>query len=177
MFLEESKIADAVWTLRNNGVVILPTDTVYGLCTHEKNNAGVKRIFTIKGRDPGKPLPLLIPKIEAVWEWIERTDELDEICRKYWPGSTTLIMPLKAGGSIGIRMPDFSPVIKIMEQTGPLYATSANVSGSPAPGTINEIPEEIKKKCDLVVDFPGSKSKIPSRIIDITASDQKILRE
>lgn len=166
-----------VEVIKNGGVVILPTDTVYGIFTLFGNEDGLRRIYSIKNRQPDKPLAVLIPNTGCVWKWVEKSRELEEVCDKYWPGATTLIMQTREGKTIGLRIPDYRPIIEIMKITGPLYATSANISGEKAPQILKEIPNTIKKGCDLVEDFPSSPSGSPSRIIDISHEDRTVLRD
>ncbi|MFC2061522.1 L-threonylcarbamoyladenylate synthase [Elusimicrobiota bacterium] len=170
------QIEKAAEILKNGGVVILPTDTVFGLFTRISNEAGIERIYRMKERDKDKPLVILIPDIEDVWNWVEKSESLEELCRRYWPGATTLIMRTKDKGTIGIRNPDCPPVIEVMKITGPLYATSANVSGTKAPASIEEIPSSIKENCDLVEDFSCHPSGEPSQIIDVSTDDIKVIR-
>lgn len=173
----DEKIKKTVEVLQNNGVVILPTDTVYGIFTVPGNEEGIERIFKMKNRPLDKPLALLIPEIKYVWKWVDKTTELQELCSKYWPGPTTLVMRTRQGEPIGLRMPDYEPVLEIMKITGPLCATSANISGTIAPATIKDIPKAIRDACDLVVDFQLPPTGKPSQVLDVISNKTKIIRE
>jgi len=76
-----------------------------------------------------------------------------------------------------LRIPDYKPLIEIMKKTGPLCATSANHSGEKAAAGLDEIPEEIKSACDLVMNLPGRPSGKPSKVIDLTEGETKVVRE
>ncbi len=171
------KIKKVAGILNNHGVVIIPTDTVYGIATLLGNKKGIKRIYKIKKRKLHKPLAILIPSINWVWKWVEKTKNLVELCENYWPGATTLIMKTIDKKVIGLRMPDYKPVIEIMSITGPLCATSANISGKRAPVSTEDIPEKIKQACDLIIDFPLLRpSGKPSKVIDTRNKSLKVIR-
>lgn len=167
----------AVQILNNGGVIIIPTDTVYGLAAVYGNVQGTRRIFEIKKRLQNKPLAVLIPDIDSIEKWIDKDPAILELCRKSWPGATTLIIEDRNGESIGLRMPDHAALIEIMKKTGPLSATSANISGQPAPLDLESIPYELKDACDMVLDLDPKPCGKPSRVLDIRNGQNNILRE
>jgi L-threonylcarbamoyladenylate synthase len=170
-------VLKAAEILKSGGVVIIPTDTVFGISTLYGNKNGIERIYRIKKRDKKKPLAVLILSVNDVWKWVEKTPAIEKICRESWPGPTTLIVKTKDGGSIGFRMPDCEPVLELMRLTGPLCATSANVSGEKAAAKIDDIPQEVRDQCDLVVDFSVKLSGKPSKVLDLRNEDLTIIRE
>ena len=172
----DKQIQEAVKVLNNKGVIVIPTDTVCGVATLVGNEEGINRIYKMKKRVPDKPLAILIPSVDWVWKWVEETPRLAELCGNYWPGATTLIMKTRSREGIGLRMPDYKPVLEILSITGPVSATSANVSGQKAPATISEVSEEIKQASDLVVDFSLRPSGHPSKVLDVRNEELKTIR-
>lgn len=171
-----SAIDKAAEILLNGGVALIPTDTVYGLSACYANVQAVKKIFEIKQRSLDKALPVLISSIDLVWNWTEKDEFLQERCEKYWPGPYTLIVDDRIGGSIALRIPDSEITLELLKLTGPLAATSANLSGIEAPHTIEQVAEEIKVSCDYILETSVLMSGVASAIIDIRGNDEKILR-
>ncbi len=163
--------------LLEGGVVVMPTDTVFGVFTKVGNEAGVKKIYDIKKRPAGKPLPILISSLKWVWRWVEYDKMIDEACGKSWPGAVTFILKTLNGNTVGLRMPDLPDLLEIIDRTGPLYATSANISGGKAPVSLDEIPGSIKNSVDLSADFQKPLSGKPSKIIDLSGGKEKVLRK
>ncbi len=170
------KIKKVAKILNKNGVIILPTDTVAGICTKPGNEEGIRRIYDIKKRSMDKPLALLVPDIKSVWTWVEETEQIKKRLKKEWPGATTFILNTREEETIGVRMPDCKPVLKIMKLTGPLCATSANVSGENASPGVTNVPRDIKNKVDMVVNFNQDYTGKPSRIIDLSGGEEKLIR-
>ncbi len=170
------EIKKTIEVLKSGGVAVIPTDTVYGLAASIESEEGIRRIYDIKKRVTDKPLALLIDSVDWVWKWVKKTKELEEMCQKYWPGAATLIMNTRKGETIGLRIPDHEPLIAVLEETGPLCATSANMSGMATPKTIEDVPDQIKEGCDIVADFSPKPAGISSRIIDIREGKNKVTR-
>jgi len=153
-------------------VLIYPTDTVYGIGCNAENEMLIDRIFSIKGRDKKKPMSVIAPDKKWILEnCIVSKDILD----KYLPGPYTLLLKKKDAGflkyatagasTIGVRIPAHR-ISKLVEEAGvPFITTSANISGEKSPKTLSEIPDEIKKAVDIMVDG-GALSGIPSAIVD-----------
>lgn len=170
------KINKTAKILNNGGVVVIPTDTVYGVAALWDNKEGIGRIYEMKKRVPDKPVAILIPAVDWVWNWVEKIPRLVKLCGIHWPGATTLIMTARNGEDIGLRIPDYRPILEIMSITGPLRATSANISGQKAPVSIEDIPEEIRNACDIVADFPPRPSGSPSKVLDAREEGLKVVR-
>ncbi|MGM0441774.1 MAG: L-threonylcarbamoyladenylate synthase [Elusimicrobiota bacterium] len=174
---KKAKIEKTVKTLNRGGVVILPTDTVAGICAKPGKEKAIRRIYKIKNRSMDKPLALLVPGVNQVWDWVKKTENLENRLEKEWPGATTFILNTTENETIGVRMPDCAPLLKIMESTGPLCATSANISGDAAAGGVEEVPKKLKNKVDLTVNFKEQYSGKPSKIIDLTEEEEKLIRK
>jgi L-threonylcarbamoyladenylate synthase len=158
---------DAVAALRAGRAVILPTDTVYGLCALEKHSDA---LFELKGRDRSKPIALLAAEIDALLGWLPGVDR--DVLDRYLPGPYTVVY-----GSIGIRVPNLRPVVAdIVREVGILAATSANLSGGPDPRRVEDIPEEIRAACGAIVDL-GELPGIPSTVINVTDREPRLIRQ
>jgi L-threonylcarbamoyladenylate synthase len=181
MFPEEEFITDQIRktasVIKEGGVALFPTDTVCGLFASPKKPESVNKIYKIKERDSSKPLAMLVPDIDSVWEMVNKNNSLGKKLKENWPGAVTFILNRKDGGTIGVRMPDFKPLLELLSITGPLYATSANISGKPAPAQVSEVEEEVKSKCDIVVHLDIKSKGKASSVIDLTGEREEVVRE
>jgi L-threonylcarbamoyladenylate synthase len=134
----------------------------------------IKRIYEIKQRSSDKPLQILIadPKQVELLA-LDLSPKARELMKKHWPGPLTLVFKARAGGSVGIRMPKHDWLLKLIKETGPLAATSANLSGEPEPLSA----QEVKIEADLLID--GGKCKLgeASTVVDVSTDPPLILRE
>jgi L-threonylcarbamoyladenylate synthase len=124
---------EAAGVLRAGGVALVPTETVVGLFAGEE---ALPRVREIKGRDADKPVALLCRTAEEAFALASEVPPLArELAALYWPGALTLVLDAPGGGTVGLRVPDHPTVQALLGAYGaPLYATSANPSGEPAPG-------------------------------------------
>lgn len=151
--------------------MILPTDTVYGLCALPGSE---ERLYELKGRERAKPVALLAADLDALVTAVPGLDR--EPLERYLPGPYTLLVP-SAGGTVGVRVPDLPPEsAAVVRAVGVVYATSANVSGGPNPRRVDEIPMEIRSACGAVVDG-GELPGIPSTVLDLTGGEPRVVRE
>lgn len=169
----------AVQVLRRDGIVVYPTETVYGLGADAFSEDAVRRVYEIKQRPLSKPMSVAVGDPEMLWA-IARVDEVaEEFIRRFLPGPVTVVLPpssclpdiLTAGTKlIGVRMPDCAVTLEIIEELdAPITATSANVAGAPPPTTVSEV----RVACDMIVDG-GALPGIPSTVVDLHA--RRILR-
>jgi L-threonylcarbamoyladenylate synthase len=174
-------IEEAVAALRAGEPVVLPTDTVYGLCADASREEPVRRLYRLKGRKDLQPTALLAADVEAV------TAAVPELRgQPLLRGPYTLILrnpgrrlPWLAGErpeTIGVRVPAVSgDVLAVLQRVGAVAATSANRPGEPDPRSVEEVPEEFRAAC-LIVDggvLPGT----PSTVLDLTGAEPVVLRE
>ena len=156
----------AVVALRAGRPVILPTDTVYGVCAlpgHEDV------LYELKGRDRSKPIALLAADVDTLVAAVPGLDP--SVLEKYLPGPYTLIV-----GGVGVRVPKLPPAAAgVVRAVGVVAATSANLSGGPDPRRVEEIPEEIRAACGAIVDA-GELPGVPSTVIDLTTGEPRVLR-
>lgn len=180
---DPKKLADA---FRQGMVIVCPTDTVYGLLADATNEEAVRRVYEIKKRDEGKPLPVFVDSIEMA----ERYANIDSLQTAFlmdsWPGKVTAVMYSKgvlsslfdADGTIGMRMPKYDLVLETLKELGsPLTGTSANISGEPPTGSFKEVSEGFLDPLpDIMIDAGDLPRSDPSQVVDITAEDKKVLR-
>lgn len=176
--------------IKGGGVIVYPTDTVYGLGADFQNEKAVKRIFEIKKKQEFSPLLLIVPDVCKA----ERLAFIDEktrnILSKIWPGPVTVVLKRKddildvvttGKETIAIRVPNHKPSISLAEKCGGvLISTSANVSGQLPTGKISEIIETFSREGiqpDLIIDAGDLKESLPSTVLDLSESKPKILRE
>lgn len=120
----------AITVLKRGGVVICPTDTVYGFLADAGNKKAVTKIYKIKKRPKAKPLPVFVSGIKMAKEIADIDSKREKVLKKYWPGAYTFVLPKKNGGNIALRMPKSAFLLKLMKKLGkPLAQTSANISG------------------------------------------------
>ena len=154
---------DAVAALRAGQAVILPTDTVYGLCALPEHE---DVLYELKGRDRSKPVALIAADIESLPGELDRA-----ILELYFPGPYTLVFE-----SAGVRVPNLPPeAAEVVRAVGVVAATSANLSGGPDPRRVGDIPEEIRSAVGAIVDA-GELPGVPSTVIDVTGSEPVVLR-
>lgn len=178
-------VVDAIAALRTRRPVILPTDTVYGLCAWAHQKEPVERLYRLKGRDTGKPSALLAASIDALLEALPELDR--DLVGDYLPGPYTLVVPNPEHrfvwltgtnpGAIGVRVPDLPPdAAEVVRAVGVVCATSANAAGGPNPRRVEDIPEEIRAACGAVVDA-GELPGVPSTVVDLTGDEPRVLRQ
>jgi L-threonylcarbamoyladenylate synthase len=159
---------DAIAALRAGRAVILPTDTVYGLCAlpgHEEV------LYELKRRDRSKPVALLAADVGALIGAVPGLDR--SVLDRYLPGPYTLVV----AGGVGVRVPKLPPpAAEVVRAVGVVAATSANLSGSPDPRRVADIPAEIRAACGAIVDA-GELAGVPSTVIDVTGAEPRVLRQ
>jgi L-threonylcarbamoyladenylate synthase len=167
--------------------VVLPTDTVYGLCTTPYREEPVRRLYRLKGRDASQPTAFVAADVDMLFECIpELRGRAGTIVRALLPGPFTVVAPNPArrfrwltGNSpetIGVRVPAAAGALaSVLGRVSAVAATSANRPGEPDPRRLEEIPEEIRGGCVLLDggELPG----VPSTVVDITGPEARILRE
>ncbi len=175
---------DPVAALRAGLLVLLPTDTVYGLVS-APDEEPARRLYELKGRARAQPTAVIAGSVEAMIGAIPELDE--DVLRKVLPGPYTLVMPNPAGrlpwltggepGPIGVRVPLLpGPAQDVVDAIGIVLATSANDPGGPNPVTLGDVPQRIRDGCAADLDL-GPLPGTPSTVLDLTGREPKILRE
>lgn len=180
-------LEEAVRVLRAGGLVCYPTDTVYGIGAAAGDDAAVRRLFAVKGRSPGKPLPLLLSDAaDAAWV-AEVTPLARTLAARFWPGALTIVMrkapsyrslALAGGETAALRVPDHDLVRGIIRALGePVTGTSANRAGAPAPVAAAEVVFQMGEMVELIIDGGRLRGRAESTVVDITQEEPRILRE
>jgi len=181
-------VEDAVDALEAGQVVVLPTDTVYGLCAGPSHEAAVEEVYRLKRRPRGQPLALICADVGMLLDRLPELGGRDAlIVRALLPGPYTLVLPnparrfptLTGDGreAIGVRVPELKgDAAEIVRRAGAVASTSANLHGRPDPRRLEEVPEEIRTGCGALVDggeLPGTSSTV----LDFTGGEPRVLRE
>jgi len=175
---EPDKVAKAAKVIKNGGLVIIPTETVYGIAANMYDMQALERLYRVKKRPQDKNFSLHIADKHSVYEYAAEVPPA--ACRlmlKFWPGPLTIIFK-SPDATIGMRMPDHQAALEIIRETGnPLVCPSANISGKPAPRNIEQALEDLNGLVDLAVDAGPARLGVESSVVDATVSPVKILRE
>lgn len=174
----EDSCEKTVEILKNGGVAVLPTDTVYGFSACVNKSKTDERIRIIKGRSETKPFIQLIAKPEDIFSYTN--DIIPEKILSFWPGPLTIICKDSrfSETTTAFRCPGDAWLRSVIEKCeSPLYSTSVNRSGNPVIVKIKDIIEEFSSETDLIVDAGDSESSIPSTIIKIEKGKTVVLRE
>ena len=178
----------AIFALRAGQTVILPTDTVYGLCVDAYHDAPIRRLLRQKKRPKEIPVALVASDLEVILDAVpELRGRAAVLARALLPGPYTLVLPNPAQRyrwltgtrpeTIGVRVPDLPAETKeILDVFGAVAATSANIHGGPDPASVEDIPESVLRAAAAVIDagpLPGT----PSTVVDLTGPEPQILRE
>jgi L-threonylcarbamoyladenylate synthase len=181
-------MSDVVEALRAGKAVILPTDTVYGLCALTHTAGPTERLYALKGRDPSQPSALLAADLDMLFEAVpELRGRAAVIAAALLPGPYTLVLPNPArrfpwltGSSpeaIGVRVPTLSEATaRVVTESGCVVATSANLTGGPDPRRLEDVSPELLAQVGATIDageLPGT----PSTVLDFTGSEPRVIRE
>lgn len=184
---ERELIKLAVDILRNDGLVIGCTDTLYGLFANSLSKKAISKVYKVKGRDFRKPLSIAFYSLSQAKKYVKFNKAALKLAKEFLPGPLTIILPLKykfpkeltfGSKNVGIRIPDNKIALELIKECGfPITATSANISGSADPITADDAIRQIGNKVDLILDGGKCKLRKPSTIVEIIHNEIKILRE
>lgn len=182
-------IQEAVAVLKMGGVIVYPTDTLYGLGANALEAGPVERVFKIKQRPKTKPLPIAVKNINWAKELAFIYEKEEKILEKIWPGQVTVVLPKRSivpdiltfgKPSVAMRIMNSSFVDKLLGRFGyPITSTSANISDELPSSKISEIIKRFENsdfKPDLLIDASDLKEAEPSTILDLTSDKPKVLR-
>jgi L-threonylcarbamoyladenylate synthase len=171
--------------LRHGGLVAFPTDTVYGLAVLPLKNETVDRLYIVKGRSHQKAIAILIGKPDDLDGISLSPGEIaHKLARAFWPGPITLIVPrhpdlpasISNQPTVGVRIPNHPVALTLLQMTGPLAVTSANLSGRQSAATAEEVAEQLGGRVHLILDGGRSTGGVPSTVVDCTGEKPEILR-
>jgi len=159
--------------LREGGVGLVPTETVVGLVSGE---AGLSRLFEIKGRHPDKPIALLCGSARDAFAFSREVPLFARLlAERFWPGPLTLVLDSAKGETVGVRVPVHPVTQKVLAAYGdPLHATSANPSGEPAPRALEDVDPTVRVADFAVHGEPGSGEA--SAVVDLSGGKIRLLR-
>ncbi|MFM9035847.1 MAG: L-threonylcarbamoyladenylate synthase [Mycobacterium sp.] len=180
-------IAAAVAALKSGRLVVMPTDTVYGIAADAFESDAVAALLAAKGRGRDMPVGVLV----GSWHTIEGLvyyvpDPARELIRAFWPGALSLVVQQApslrwdlgdARGPVMLRMPLQPVALELLRETGPLAVSSANVSGQPPATTAEEAQRQLGGLVDVYLDGGPSAQQAASTIVDLTGASPRILRE
>jgi len=185
---DDTLLREAAAIVKKGGVIIYPTETVYGIGALYSDEVALRRVFAIKQRDFSKPVLLLMHDLDDLTILTkDRSEKALILARQYWPGPLTLLFhaadnlsPLITGinKKIGCRLSSHPVAQGILRHVGePITSTSANLSGSRNTLNINSLPDFIHNSVDIVIDCGAMSGGLPSTILDTTVEPFALVRE
>lgn len=186
--IDELELNEVIKTIKEDGIIIFPTDTVYGIACNCFSEKAINKIFNIKERIKEKPINVLTDSVEKINLVVETIREKEQLLIDiYFPGALTIILDKKENvpdiltsnlKTIGVRIPNNKIALTILEKIPyPLATTSANLSGEEAGTKINDFIEFFDGKVDIIIDGGITKIKQASTIVRVENDEVKILRE
>jgi L-threonylcarbamoyladenylate synthase len=170
------------------GVMAFRTDTFYGLGADPFNQDALRAINSLKGRDGGKPILVVISDEPVAWRFIEgRTKLFEVVSERHWPGALTLVVKARPGlpveltagsGSVGLRLPDDKDVRDFVRACGgALTATSANLAGDSPARTALDVERSFPSGLALIIDGGEARGDKPSTVLDVSGTTPRLIRE
>jgi tRNA threonylcarbamoyl adenosine modification protein (Sua5/YciO/YrdC/YwlC family) len=182
----ETGLEVACAAARRGELVVLPTDTVYGLGTDAFLPAGVEELLAAKGRGRDMPVPVLVGSphtLDGIATNV--TETVRRLVEAFWPGALTLVCRVQPSlqwdlgetrGTVAVRMPLHPVALELLALTGPLAVSSANRSGSAPATTVDEAVEQLGEAVSVYLDGGPSGAPVPSTIVDVTGARPRLLR-
>jgi len=175
----------AARVLQLGGIVIYPTETLYGLGANIMDSESAQRVFDIKGRNMDKPISVVFKDVEQAQKYAVFNDKARKLAELFLPGPLTMILPSKinlgdmfGGDKMAVRISSNKVVQAMLEKTRfPITSTSANLSGKADPTDAKVAMEQIGEKVDLVLDSGGCEYGRPSTVVDLTSGGVEVVRE
>lgn len=165
-------------TIARGELIVLPTDTVYGVGADAFSPAAVKRLLEAKGRGRNQPPPVLVGTTNAMHALVaEVPAEVSALVERFWPGALTIVLPAQPSltwdlgdtkGTVAVRMPDNTIARELLQETGPLAVSSANLTGEPAANTIDEAQNMLGDSVGVFLDGGRAGAGVSSTIVDAT---------
>jgi L-threonylcarbamoyladenylate synthase len=182
----EAGLQAAQAALRRGELVVMPTDTLYGIAAEAFDPVAVDRLLAAKGRGRDMPPPVLVGTVRAAIALIQELGEMGkDLIDEFWPGGLTLIFKSsptlvwdigETKGTVAVRMPLHAVSLGLLKKTGPLAVSSANYSGQPPATTADEAVEQLGESVAVYLDAGSCPADVPSTIVDLTGSVPKLLR-
>jgi L-threonylcarbamoyladenylate synthase len=182
----DESIQVALKILRKGGLVVFPTDTVYGVGALAFDGKAVESIYIAKNRPLEKAIPVLIGDMEDMEKVGMNIPEIAyQLAARFWPGPLTCVIPkqptlpesVSATDTVGVRVPDHEVARALLRAAGPMAVTSANISSQSSPSSAEEVFAQLDGRIDLILDGGITPGGIPSTLVDCTGYEVRILRE
>jgi tRNA threonylcarbamoyl adenosine modification protein (Sua5/YciO/YrdC/YwlC family) len=175
---EPERVLRAANIIRKGGLVVIPTETVYGIAANMLNKETIERLYDLKQRPRDRAFSLHIAQKDDVEKYaLDISPSAYRLIEKFWPGPLTLVLKAKDNNKVGIRMPNHKVALAIIKQAGlPVVCPSANLTGNPAPITYEQALEDLDGLIDLVVDSGRATLGIESTVVDASQFPIQILR-
>ena len=179
-------LSAAVAAVLNGELVVLPTDTVYGLGADAFNPAAVNRLLAAKGRGRDMPPPVLVGTVRAATALVEDMGaDGQRLIDEFWPGGLTIVCRAArtlswdlgdTKGTVAIRMPEDEIALELLKETGPMAVSSANLTGSDAATTAAAAREQLGESVSVYLDGGERAGGVASTIVDVTGDQPRLLR-
>jgi L-threonylcarbamoyladenylate synthase len=181
-----SGLAAAVSAILAGDLVVLPTDTVYGVGADAFSPAAVRRLLAAKGRGREMPSPVLVGTVRAATALVEDLGQDGQrLIDEFWPGALTIVCRATrtltwdlgdTKGTVAIRMPQDPVALDLLRETGPMAVSSANLTGSAAPTTAGEAKDQLGESVAVYLDGGATEGGVASTIVDLTGAQPRLLR-
>ncbi len=184
--VDPDAIALAAAALSAGQLVVLPTDSVYGVAADPSLRAAVARLFEAKGRPRSLAIPVLVSSLTHVKRLVEVDARAERAMGAFWPGALTIVLPRRPGvewdlgeaeRTLALRMPAHPVALELLTQAGPLAVTSANRSGEPTPRTCEEVRAVLGDAVSVYLDAGPSPGDVASTVLDLSEEAARVLRE
>ena len=185
--INAEELENVIKVIVDGGVVIFPTDTVYGVAANSLDETAIKKLFDLKERNDNKPICVLTSSVDKIKKIAYVRDEEQKIIDKYMPGALTIILDKKEIVSdvltsglktVGVRIPNNEIALRILDKLEyPLATTSANISGMEAAVKKEDLIKEFEGKVDIIIDGGITDLKVSSTIVKIKNNEIKVLRQ
>ncbi|BBX69035.1 L-threonylcarbamoyladenylate synthase [Mycolicibacterium psychrotolerans] len=183
----ETGIASAISALKGGRLVVMPTDTVYGIGADAFDNEAVAALLAAKGRGRDMPVPVLVGSWDTIGGLVYSVPQsARELIRAFWPGALSLVVRQApslqwdlgdANGTVMLRMPLHPVAIELLREVGPLAVSSANISGRPAAITVAQAREQLGDLVEVYLDGGPAEQQAASTIVDLTGTHPRVLRQ
>ena len=187
--INNDELEEVAEIIRNGGVVIFPTETVYGIGGNALNTETIKKIYEVKKRPSSKPLSILVKDKDEIEKYAQITSEIEKkIIDNFMPGPITLVLKKKenvipdivtsGNDTIGVRIPNNNIIAQVLKSCSlPIAAPSANISGQPSSTKLEDVIDDFNGKVDAMIDGGECTEKVSSTVVQVVDGKVRILRE
>jgi tRNA threonylcarbamoyl adenosine modification protein (Sua5/YciO/YrdC/YwlC family) len=180
-------ITAAIAAAKRGDLVVLPTDTVYGLGTDAFSQKGPQKLIAAKGRDRNMPIPVLVGHVKALDGLAQRVDGVTKaLAEAFWPGALTIVVKAQptlrwdlgeTNQTVALRMPLNPIAIELLNAVGPMAVSSANKTGQPAATNVEEAIAQLGEEVTIYLDGGQTPGNVASTIVDVSSGEIKLLRQ